>query len=58
MAYTINDRILDFLDSLDSFLDNYADADCEGDPPAFKPNKAMRLQTEARELYSKIEKQL
>ena len=55
MAYTLNDQLLDFLDSIDRFLDDQADADCEGDPPAFKPNKAMKLQQEAQELYRRLE---
>ena len=55
--YSLNDQLLDFLDSIDDFLDNYIDADCEGDPPTFRPNRAMRLQSEAKELYSRLENQ-
>lgn len=33
----------DVYDELIEFLENQQDADCVGDPPAYKPNKAMSL---------------
>ena len=55
MGSDLRYRVIDFLEELDSFLDDYADADAEGDPLAYRPNQAMSMQTEAQELREALE---
>lgn len=36
----------DVLDAVEEYLDDRADADCQGDPAKYVPNEAMRLLVE------------
>lgn len=42
-------RLVEALDDCEDYFDNRADADCEGDPLQFVPNKEMRLLSQVRE---------
>ena len=57
MDSQLSSQLIDFLYSISDFLDDQADADCVGDPPRYKPNKAMQLMAEADDLVSKLETQ-
>ena len=46
-------RVIDFLEELDAFLDDYADADAEG--YSISQRRAISLQTEAQELREELE---
>lgn len=42
------------LDEVDEYLDDRADADVQGDPPKYVPNKAMTLLSRLRELRGDV----
>jgi hypothetical protein len=44
----------DLYNDLVEFLENQQDADCEGDPPRYIPNKAMQLLTRLKECKENV----
>lgn len=46
------------LEELEEYFSEREDADCEGDPPRYVPNREMRLHQSVREIRSALKKLL
>lgn len=56
MNSALVNNLIDLLERVEDFCDNYADAEVEGDPATWIPNSAMRLQVEAQQLRERLER--